>query len=191
MGVGQALTALVGKSIGAAKPEQAVREVRIATVIVVAYMGSLAVLYFALGGQLMALFNNEPGVLAIGGWIMACAAVFQLFDAVGITYTAALRGAGDTFIPSVFFVASQWLMIVGGGWLVATLYPQLGSVGPWLTAACLIIITAGFLWWRWNGRAWMKIDMFGDRKAQRGDLAETALDEPVTAGHVAGHLLQE
>ena len=96
-----------------------------------------------------------------------CAGVFQLFDALGITYSAALRGAGDTFIPSIFFIASLWVVIVGGGWAMVKLFPQLGSIGPWIAAASLIIITAGFLWWRWHGRAWMKIDIFGAKAKEK------------------------
>jgi len=160
IGVGQALTALVGKSIGADDPARAIREARIAALITLGYMGSLSVLYWLRGPELIRLFNADPKVVEIGTTIMMCAAVFQLFDAIGITYSAALRGAGDTFVPSVFFIISNWVIIVGCGWLVATHYPHLGSLGPWLAASGLIVITGVFLWWRWRSRAWMKIDLF-------------------------------
>ncbi|UCC32739.1 MAG: MATE family efflux transporter [Phycisphaerales bacterium] len=160
IGVGQALTALVGKSIGADDPARAIREARIATLITLVYMGSLSLLYWLKGPELISLFNTDPEVVEIGTTIMMCAAVFQLFDAIGITYSAALRGAGDTFVPSVFFIVSNWVIIVGCGWLVATHYSHLGSLGPWLAASGLIVITGVFLWWRWRSRAWMKIDLF-------------------------------
>lgn len=160
IGVGQALTALVGKSIGADDPARAVRETRIATLITLVYMGSLSMLYWLKGPELIRLFNADPKVVEIGTTVMMCAAVFQLFDAVGITYSAALRGAGDTFVPSMFFIVSNWVIIVGCGWLVATHYSHLGSLGPWLAASGLIVITGVFLWWRWHSRAWMRIDLF-------------------------------
>ncbi len=160
VGVGQALTALVGKSIGAGDPQRAIRETRFAMIITLAYMGALSVVYGLFGRELIKLFNDDPAVAEIGAGIMICAAVFQLFDALGITYNSALRGAGDTFIPSAFFIISSWILIVGGGWLVATLWPGLGSLGPWLAASSFIIIAGVFLWWRWHGRAWMKIDLF-------------------------------
>ena len=99
-------------------------------------------------------------VVDIGGGIMTCAAVFQLFDALGITYDGALRGAGDTFIPAVFMVASTWVVLIGVAWWIVGAYPELGSLGPWLAATALIAITAIFLWWRWHSRAWMKINVF-------------------------------
>ena len=97
---------------------------------------------------------------------MICAAFFQLFDAVGITYSCSLRGAGDTFIPSVFFIVSNWVILVGGGWLMVTFYPGLGSLGPWLAASGLIMLTGVFLWWRWHGRAWMRINLLDSAPIQ-------------------------
>ncbi len=159
MGVGQALTALVGKSIGAGDPQRAMRETRIAVAITGVYMISLAIVYGVFRHELIMLFNTDPTVVEIGGKLMICAAVFQMFDALGITYSSALRGAGDTFIPSVFFVVNSWLIIVGGGWLAVTLYPEMGSLGPWLAASGFIVIAGLFLWMRWRSRAWMKIDL--------------------------------
>ena len=160
LGVGQSLTALVGKSIGAGNPDRAIREARIATLITLCYMGSLSLLYWLAGPQLIRLFNVDPEVVRIGTTIMICAAVFQLFDGIAICYNSALRGAGDTFVPSMFFIISNWVIIVGGGWFVAETFPNLGCLGPWLAASLLIIITGVFLWWRWHSRAWMRINLF-------------------------------
>ena len=123
-------------------------------------MGSLALLYGLAGSQLIGLFNADPQIMRIGAGVMICAAAFQLFDAFGITYMSALRGAGDTFVPAVFFVVSQWVLIVGGGWWIATTFPKLGSIGPWIAASTLIAVTAAFLWWRWVTGAWEKMDLF-------------------------------
>lgn len=178
IGVGQALTALVGKSIGAGDPKRAVREARFAVLITLGYMGTLSVIYWLKGPALIRLFNTDPQVVEIGTTVMLCAAVFQLFDAIGITYNSALRGAGDTFIPSMFFIVSNWVVIVGCGWFVASRYPELGSLGPWIAASGLIVITGVFLWWRWHSRAWMKINLFGptarELKTAAGDTGETA-----------------
>jgi MATE family multidrug resistance protein len=160
IGVGQALTALVGKSIGAGDSQRAIRETRIATLIIVAYMGTLSLIYWLRGPDLIRFFNTDSEVVRIGTTIMICAAVFQLFDGIGISYHSALRGAGDTFVPSMFFIISNWLMIVGGGWAMTVYLPHLESLGPWLAASSLIVISGLFLWWRWHTRAWMRINLF-------------------------------
>lgn len=159
IGVGQALTALVGKSIGAGQPARAIRETRIAVLITLAYMGTLSVIYLFKGPALIRLFNSDPEVVRIGAMVMICAAVFQLFDAIAITYCSALRGAGDTFVPSMFFVIGNWVIIIGGGSAVAAYRPQYGSLGPWVAASSLIVVSGVFLWWRWHSRVWMKINL--------------------------------
>ncbi len=182
IGVGRALSALVGKSIGEGNPQRAIREARWAALITLAYMGSLSVVYTAFGSALVAWFNADPEVVDIGAKVMICTAIFQLFDAFGITYGSALRGAGDTFVPSVFFIISHWVIIVGGGWWVATTYPQWGCIGPWIAGATLIVVTSLFLWWRWHSRAWMKIDLFAaaPANADRLELPMTNYPLPVT-----------
>ncbi len=160
LGAGRALTALVGKSIGEGNTARAKRETRIAAVLTTLYMLVLSLTYLLCGERLIFWMTNSHEAARIGRSVMVCAAAFQLFDAWAITYTASLRGAGDTFIPSIFFVASHWLIIVGGGWWIADRYPQMGSLGPWIAASVLIGVTALFLVWRWYGEAWRKIDLF-------------------------------
>jgi multidrug resistance protein, MATE family len=159
-GVGHALTALVGKSVGAGDPQRAIRESRIAVGVTVIYMGGLSLVYALFGRALVGLFSSDPVVLDIGEKVMLCAAAFQLFDALGIVYSCALRGAGDTFVPAIIMIASLWLVVVGGGWAMTEYWPQWGSLGPWMAAATLFVATSLMLWWRWHSRAWMKIDVF-------------------------------
>jgi len=170
IGVGQALTALVGKSIGAGQLDRAKRETRFAVWLTWAFMGALSIVYGFWGAQLIGLFNADERIVRIGANVMICAAFFQLFDAFGITYVSALRGAGDTFVPAFFFVLSQWTMIVGGGWWVATAFPRLGSVGPWIASATLIAVTAVFLWWRWRVGTWARLEIFREKHAAEAPL---------------------
>ena len=162
VGVGQALTALVGKSIGTGDPQRAMREASLAAKITLVYMGGLSIIYFFWGATLIGLFNQDPEVIRIGSTIMICAAVFQLFDGIAICYNAALRGAGDTLVPSAFMIVSNWVIIVGGGFAIVALVPQWESTGAWLAASTLIVVTGFFMWWRWRSNAWMNIDLFGD-----------------------------
>lgn len=160
VGVGQALTALVGKSIGAGEPHRAIRETRFCVGVTLAYMSILSVVYWLAGRWLIGLFNADPEVLDIGGKIMICTAIFQLFDALAITYASALRGAGDTFVPAVFMTVSLWVVVIGAGWWIAVTFSHLRSVGPWLAASLLIVITGVYMWHRWNGGAWRRISLW-------------------------------
>lgn len=175
IGMGRAVTALVGKSIGEGDASRAIRETRFAVYITLAFMCTLATVYTFLGRQLIYLLEPDAAVAAIGSSIMICAAVFQVFDALAITYTSALRGAGDTFIPSIFFILSQWIIIVGGGWFVAVKFPEWGSIGPWSAASTLIAVTGIFLWFRWSTGAWKRIDIFKIKPPTSEDAVEAAV----------------
>jgi MATE family multidrug resistance protein len=162
IGVGIALTALVGKAIGKGDHNQAMRVARMSAMIMAAYMLALAPIYLIFRETLIGWFNVPPEVVRIASGIMVCAVIFQFSDGMGIAYNAALRGAGDTFWPAVLFIVCHWSILIGGGWLVTKLRPQWGSLGPWWVATFLIVILGFVLWWRWRSQAWRKINVFRD-----------------------------
>ncbi|MCP4249046.1 MAG: MATE family efflux transporter, partial [bacterium] len=160
IGVGMALTSLVGKSIGQNDPQRAVRQTRTTLSICGVYMAALSLVFVLFRRELIGLFNDDPEIVAVGAGLMICAAAFQVFDAMGIIYTSALRGAGDTTWPALLFVISHWVILIGGGGAMAFLAPELGRVGPWMAATILLIFWGLRLWWRWRVGAWKKIDLF-------------------------------
>jgi len=167
MGIGFALTALVGKSVGRRDLELARRQAGTVARLTFAYMAALSVAYWFWGGELVRILTadgaEQDEVVRIGAPIMICAAVFQLFDALGMAYNAALRGAGDTFWPSTMSIVGHWLLVIGGGWLAGRLFPSAGSLGPWIAASALIVLYGLYLWRRWAGGAWQRINIFGER----------------------------
>lgn len=106
---------------------------------------------------------------------MIAAAVFQLFDAIAITMSGALRGAGDTVWPGVVTIVLSWVCIVGGGHLAIALVPHWGSMGPWVGASAYIILLGVFLLARFLAGNWKRIDLLS-RSASAGepDLAAAA-----------------
>ncbi len=160
VGAGIALTTLVGRAIGERDLVRAIRVTRVCTGLMLAYMVVMSAVFYFGRSTLIGFFSSDPDVIRIGSGVMVCAAVFQVFDALGMGLNSALRGAGDTFVPSAVFIVSHWVIVIGGGFAAAELYPQLGSVGPWMAAAALIIILGLYLSWRWHRGAWKNIDVF-------------------------------
>lgn len=162
VGFSIATATLVGRSIGAKNPDLAARYARTAVWMSVVYMAGWGVLMVIFREPMVRLFTNatETGaasaenVISIGSKIMICAAIFQAFDAVGIVYTGALRGAGDTLWPGVMVVSLSWGVIVGGGGWTARAYPELGSLGPWIGSTVYIIAIGGLMAWRFERGGW-------------------------------------
>ncbi len=172
VGVGVACTALVGNYIGAGRPELGRRRVHAALVLAITYMGLCGLGFFLFRYPLIRLFVRHQAsalmspaqfaeIVRIGATVMICAAVFQCFDAVGIVYVGALRGAGDTFWPMVITITLSWGVTVGGGMAMMHLAPFLGSVGPWVAAAAYVIMLGLILTWRFESGAWREIDLLG------------------------------
>lgn len=96
-------------------------------------------------------------IARIGGSLLVCAAVFQMADAVGIIYTGALRGAGDTRWPGIVRMIYSWVFIVGGGLAMVRLLPALTSIGPWIASAVYIIALGITMGRRFEGGRWRSI----------------------------------
>jgi MATE family multidrug resistance protein len=163
VGISMALSAAVGKSIGAGKKELAVRQTSICLKVALLFMGLAGICFFVFREWLIGFWSRDYKVMEAGMGILVCAAFYQVFHAARIIYGGSLRGAGDTV----------WLMLVSsigavvilgiGGTIMVVLFPAAGPIGPWI-AASLSIAGAGMAnWWRFKSNRWMKIDLFKRR----------------------------
>jgi len=164
-GLGQALTALVGRYIGEGNIETAIKRVYEGLVLAMLYMTFMGLIYFLLPGPLMAFFNADPQVIQAGSTILLCAAVFQLFDAMNITFVGALRGAGDTH--GIAWITVGLLVLVFAPLSVgAVAFTDLQSVGPWVAGTVYTILLGLLLWWRFERGKWREIDIFVPQEGQ-------------------------
>mgnify|MGYP001319063022 CR=1 FL=1 len=123
-------------------------------------------------------------IVAIGKTLMICAAVFQTVDAMGVVCTGALRGAGDTIWPGIVTLILSWVFIVGGGWALVALAPELGSLGPWIAASVYIILYGLAMFLRWEGGRWRRIKLV-DLSSREAALSVPVPGAPPTAGSEA------
>ncbi|MEZ6235597.1 MAG: MATE family efflux transporter [Phycisphaerales bacterium] len=166
MGMSIAVTAIVGKCMGMGRPDLAAKRAWLGLSVTLAYMGLCALAFVALREQMVRVFVDdglEPeridALVRIGASVMIAAAVFQLFDALAITLSGALRGAGDTIWPGVVTVILAWTCIIGLGHLLIDLAPHLGSLGPWIGASLYIMALGSALLWRFGRGKWKSIKL--------------------------------
>jgi MATE family, multidrug efflux pump len=182
VGFSVAVTSLVGRYCGAGQPDVALARARLGLGLAVGYMTLCGAVFLAFRHDLIRVFVAGQGVppeqaqeiIAIGGRLMICAAVFQTMDALGIVYTGALRGAGDTVFPGMVTIVYSWLFLVGGGWLIVVLFPGLESVGPWIAAAFYVIVYGLTIWWRFESGRWRSIRLLSPSGPARGHHGEAA-----------------
>lgn len=166
IGISIAVTAMVGKAMGMKRPDIAARRAYLGMGVTMGYMGLCALGFLLLRHPLVGVFipagmddAARAEILRIGGWVMIVAAAFQLFDAVAVTISAALRGAGDTVWPGVLTMILAWSLIVGGGHAMIALAPGLESLGPWIASAAYIVALGSILLIRFMRGRWRSLDL--------------------------------
>jgi MATE family multidrug resistance protein len=157
IGIGTAVTALVGRYIGMGRFDLAEQRAHLGFKVNAIYMLTCGLFFLIFRHELMRLFTDDPEVLRLGAQMLVFAAVFQFADALYVSYTGALRGAGDTFVPAVATGVLNWSMTVGLGLLVVKLWPQWGAVGPWVIATLYGLTLSIFMVRRFRRGAWKRI----------------------------------
>jgi MATE family multidrug resistance protein len=124
MGLGQAVSILVGQRLGADRPDLAERSAYTGLRWTFGYMCLVATVYLTLPHVLVSVFESGKdaeqfaAVAAIVPTLLAYVAVFSLADSVNLTFSFALRGAGDTRFVTLMTFALAWPIMVVPTFLV-------------------------------------------------------------------------
>lgn len=168
VGLSIAITAIVGRLIGMGRVDLAEKRAWLGMGLGVGYMGVCAACFILFRHELMGLFvtadmahESAAELIRVGSMILIAAAVFQVFDAVAVTISGALRGAGDTLVPSILTIGLAWLLIVGGGHLAVAVVPHWGAIGPWIFASAYIVVLGLCLLVRFKLGAWKRMKLSG------------------------------
>lgn len=161
MGMGQAVAILVGQRLGANRPDLAERSAYTGLMWVFGYMLGVAAIYLLFPGTLVAAFegDHDPQTFAalakIVPTLLAYVAVYSLADAVNVTFSFALRGAGDTRFVSLLTFALAWPIMVVPTFLVVRAG---GSIyAAWIFATAHIIAMAVCFFLRFRTGKWKKM----------------------------------
>ncbi len=151
MGLGQAICILVGQRLGANRPDLAEKTAYTGLKWTFGYMCIIASAYLLIPGVLVGLFESSKdvelfdAVKAIVPNLLICVAIYSLVDAINVSFSFALRGAGDTrFVTAVTFLLAWPVMVIptflvvryGGSlywaWIFATAHIVGMSICFWL-----------------------------------------------------------
>ena len=131
-GIGTAATTLVGLSVGAGDEETARRYGRICTAMGAAIMGGAALVMCAICPLVFRILTPDSAVRKLAAEVLRIVLFVEPLFGVSIVGAGALRGAGDTLVPSLMNLGSIWVIRIG---LALLLTPPLGLHGMWIAMA--------------------------------------------------------
>lgn len=142
-GLANAGATLVGQNLGAGAPARAARAVAIATRFNMLFLGIVG-LGFVLGAQpIVAVFTDDPAVLAEGALALRIVSVAFPLYAAGMCLEGAFNGAGDTWTPTRLNFYAFWVCQVPLAWLLAV---PLEYGPPGIYTAVPVSFTGFALW---------------------------------------------
>lgn len=155
-GLSIAATTLVGQYIGSEEMHLACRSGNSALRLGFLYTVLITFVFMVFPDRLVALINSDPEVVRIGSSVLRMAAIFQMFDGLGIVSNGCLRGAGDTTWAMKIGVGYAWLLFVPlayiGGFVLKG-----GAVGAWAGATIYICALGLTFFLRFRSGKWQSI----------------------------------
>jgi MATE family multidrug resistance protein len=174
IGISIATSTLVGQAMGRREPDIAEKTTYSSLILSLVYMGSMALIFILFPAQLLSIFKprGHEGadfsiVLHYGRYLLIMVAIYSVFDALAMAFSAGLKGAGDTRFVMWSAVIAGWTLFVPPVYLTVSVFEG-GLILAW-TWATLYIVTLGVVyWWRFRKGRWKTIDMIGeDQEAAR------------------------
>ncbi|MDD7492663.1 MAG: MATE family efflux transporter [Clostridiales bacterium] len=144
-GVGSAATTLVGRSVGAGDAAQARRYGNICTALGGALMGCTGLLMMIFCPFVFRLLTPVAEVRTLAAQALRIGLLAEPLFGVSIAAAGALRGAGDTLVPSLLNLGSLWIIRLG---LSLLLVGKLGLRGMWIAMAIELCVRGTLMLWR-------------------------------------------
>ena len=152
-GIAAAATTMVGQSIGARRSDLAVSFAWLVTGLGVSIMTAAGILMFIFAPLMMGLLSPVAEIRNLGAEVLRIEAFAEPLFGASIVAAGALRGAGDTFFPSLINFISMWFVRIPLSLLLATYY---GFYGIWV-AMCIELCIRGLLFlYRLKRGKWLK-----------------------------------
>ncbi len=150
LGLGIAVSTLVGHRIGEQRPELAIKTTWNAFILSSLYMLFFAAIYVLMPETIVKLYlksakENVSGLQEQIVVLLQFVALYSFFDAMAIVFGSAVRGAGDTRFALLFSFTSCWLLMVVPTWWLW--HFRGGSLlGSWTACSVYVFVLGiGFL----------------------------------------------
>lgn len=181
IGLGIAVTVLVGQSLGANKPEEARLFAFTAYKMGLIFMTTMGVCFFFFPEFFLGLLIADQEVVQAAVPGLRIAGLFDPVIGTAFIFIGALRGAGDTRFPLYVRMFTSVALRVSLGFLLIEVL-HMGLIGARLAMGFDSVFMAGLVVWRFRQGKWQTIWQDRDRKlassSRKASASQVALSSP-------------
>jgi len=159
LGIGMAVSSLVGRHLGADQPQSAERAAWSAFRIGLVYLGACSALYVFAPGPLLAPYaaGADPASFAevsrLSVVLLRFVAFYSLFDMMNVLFASALKGAGDTTYPLMATLGLSWSVMVFPAYVLCVVLGR-GVYTGWVAASAYVFLVGLLMVRRFRGGRW-------------------------------------
>jgi MATE family multidrug resistance protein len=178
LGLGTAVTVLVGHRIGEGRPQLAVRTTWLAFALASGYTLLFCGVYLFLPDLILKPYGlaERPELRATVVSLLRFVAFYSFFDSMLVVFNAAIRGAGDTRFAMTFSFSMGLLLLVLPTYVASTVFGTDGFSAAWYAVTVYItVLGLGFMARFQQGR-WKSMKVIEHTAA---DLPIDAIDDGV------------
>ena len=155
-GIAAAATTLVGQSLGAKRKDLARSFARLSVLLGMVIMGFAGILMYFLAPYVFQMLTPAAEVQMLGVRCLRIELIAEPLFAASIVAAGALRGAGDTLVPSIINLVSMWGVRITASILLA---PHLGLFGVWIAMGGELCFRGILFLVRLLREKWLKHDL--------------------------------
>lgn len=186
LGMGTAVMTLVGNRVGEGRPDLAEQTTWKAFYLSAAWMIGFAFIYIFVPDWILAPYASQQedpkqfeAIRQQVVVLLRFVSAYCFFDAMGVVFSNAVRGAGDTKFPMLLSFLSCWLVMVLPTWLYTKYYG--GSLTfSWSACTAYIMLIGIAMMLRFKSGKWKSMKVIEDSISDR----DITVDDALLSGEV-------
>ncbi len=152
-GLGAAATTITGQCYGSGQKELVWRFGWLTTIVGIIFMILSGSLMFIFARQMIAFISPEIAVITLGSRILRIESFCEPLYGASTIASGAMRGTGDTFIPSCFNFFSMWMIRLPLAFFLRSKY---GLEGVWMAMSIELCVRGILFLIRLAGKKWTR-----------------------------------
>lgn len=151
--IAQAGSILIGHLVGQRRVQAAYLMGRFTHNISISISFFLALFMAIIGGEVLNMLTDNPEIIELGKGVFWINVFLEVGRATNIWATQSLRATGDVNFPFYVGIVVQWIVSVGGSYLLGVHW-GFGLLGMWASFALDEDIRGAIFVFRWKSKKW-------------------------------------